>query len=218
MARRQQKRAASKPRPRKDTDSRQRKGGQDLATEIEEATRRLELADPDAGLGAYDRGVNRVAEAMGVTIFAILTSLIFANAVMRYLSDGSIVWAEEIVIGITPWLAVVGVFLAVRRQTMIRIDFFFEKFPSAWRRPMLLVGQIWSAAVFGYIAWITFEYVSFFGGDPTPVLEWPKGVFATALVVGPIAAALAMLAGAVRDHRTPPAPETEVTLERGGRS
>lgn len=173
----------------------------DLARDIEEATRRLELADPDAGLGWIDRLVNRVAEVIGVAIFAVITALIFVNAILRYTTDASLVYAEEVVIGLTPWLAVTGVFLAVRRQTMIRIDFFYERFPVVLQGPIALLGQIWSAAVFAYVAWISFRYVAFFGADPTPVLEVPKGIFAVALVIGPVAAALALLAGVLRELR-----------------
>lgn len=186
-----------------------------LAEEIEDATRRLELADPDALLGPVDRAVNRIAELMGVALFAAITGLIFANAVLRYTTDGSIVWAEEVVIGLTPWLAMVGVFLAVRRGTMIRIDFFFEKLPAAIAGPVVLAGQVWCASVFAYVAWLSLQYLSFFGSDPTPVLELPKGVFAAALVVGSVAAALAFLANLWRGRR-PPTVAGAAEARRGG--
>ncbi|HEX2257751.1 MAG TPA: TRAP transporter small permease [Afifellaceae bacterium] len=187
-----------------------------LAEEIDEASRQLELADPDAALGPVDRFVNRIAEIMGVALFAAITVLIFANAVLRYTTQHSIVWAEEVVIGLTPWLAMVGVFLAVRRGTMIRIDYFYEKLPAAVAGPLVLLGQIWCAVVFAYMAWLSFQYLSFFGGDPTPVLDLPKGIFASALVVGSVAAALAFLAEAWLRRRPPPAVGTAPELRRGG--
>lgn len=198
-------------------DSQPTPPGGELAGEIEEATRRLELGDPDAALGPVDRLVNRIAEAVGVALFAAITGLIFANAVLRYTTDGSIVWAEEVVIGLTPWLAMVGVFLAVRRGTMIRIDYFYKKLPAALAGPLALLGHIWCAVVFAYIAWLSLQYLSFFGRDPTPVLGLPKGVFAAALVVGAVAAALAFLVNVWRGRRPPPAGTTLAGLSRGGR-
>jgi TRAP-type transport system small permease protein len=185
-----------------------------LAEEIERAARELELADPDVGLGPVDRLVNKVAEVVGVALFAAITLIIFTNAVLRYTTDGSIVWAEELVIGLTPWLAMVGVFLAVRRGTMIRIDYFHEKLPGALGGPVVLLGQIWSAFVFAWIAWIAADYVGLFGGDRTPVLGVPKGWFAAALVVGSIAAALAFLANLWHGRRPPPV--TAPQARRGG--
>jgi TRAP-type transport system small permease protein len=196
---------ASRPQP-----------GVDLAEEIEEASRQIELADPDASLGPVDRFVNRIAEAMGVALFAAITGLIFANAVLRYATHHSIVWAEEVVIGLTPWLAMVGVFLAVRRGTMIRIDYFYEKLPTIVGGPVVLLGQIWCAVVFAYVAWLSFQYLSFFGGDPTPVLGLPKGVFSSALVFGSVAAALAFLAEVWRRGRPRPPAPTAPDLRRGG--
>ena len=38
---------------------------------------------------------------------------VFVNAVMRYMLNTSIIWAEEVVLGLVPWLAMSGLFLAI---------------------------------------------------------------------------------------------------------
>lgn len=172
-----------------------------ISEKIDKASRQLELSDPDHGLGTIDRSVNKLAEFIGVAIFVTITCVIFVNAVLRYTSDSSIVWAEELVIGLTPWLAMVGLFLAIRRGSMIRIEFFFERFPAKFRRSAILMGQIWSSGVLAYLAWISFEYVSFFGKDLTPILGLQKGIFSSALIVGGVAGAIAFLVEARLDRR-----------------
>ena len=56
----------------------------DLAEAIGQAGRRHELEDPDIGLGAIDRWINRIVEAIGVTALVLIVLTIFANALGRY--------------------------------------------------------------------------------------------------------------------------------------
>jgi TRAP-type C4-dicarboxylate transport system permease small subunit len=178
-------------------------GQGDLAARVAAAGRRQELLDPDLGLPRADVIVNRVAEALGVVLLAAVVLIVFVNAAMRYLVDTSIIWAEEVVLGLVPWLAMVGLFLAIRRQTMIRIDYFFNRFPAPLRRALTVLGESWSAVVFGYLAWVSIGYLNLFGGDRTPYLGVPKGIFAAALVVGGIAAVGAFALEAWRAWRRP---------------
>jgi TRAP-type transport system small permease protein len=160
----------------------------DLAARVAAAGRRQELLDPDLGLPRVDVVVNRIAEALGVALLAAVVLIVFVNAAARYLVDTSIIWAEEVVLGLVPWLAMVGLFLAIRRRTMIRIDYFFNRFPAPLQRALAVLGESWSAVVFAYLAWVSVSYLNLFGGDRTPYLGVPKGIFAAALVVGGIAA------------------------------
>jgi TRAP-type C4-dicarboxylate transport system permease small subunit len=163
----------------------------DLAARVAAAGRRQELLDPDLGLPRADVIVNRVAEALGVVLLAAVVLIVFVNAAMRYVLDTSIIWAEEVVLGLIPWLAMVGLFLAIRRRTMIRIDYFFNRFSAPLRRALAVLGQSWSAVAFAYLAWVSIGYLNLFGGDRTPYLGVPKGIFAAALVVGGVAAVAA---------------------------
>ena len=72
----------------------------------------------------------RTCEIVGVSVLVGIVSVVFMNASSRYLLNHSFSWAEEAVQMAMPWLAMTGVFLSVRRGTVIRIDFFFEKIPA----------------------------------------------------------------------------------------
>ena len=181
-----------------------RSGGESsegLAGRIAEASRRQELRDPDEGLGLVDRTVNRVAEIIGVSALAVIVLTIFANAVGRYAFNWSIIWAEELVLLLVPWLAMTGVFLSVRRGTMIRIEYFFEKLPRALRRPLGPLGHLFSACVLTFMAGISVQFVLLFGFDRALYLEIPRIYSSSALVVGGFASALAFIAVLVREHR-----------------
>ncbi len=175
-----------------------------LARAVEQATRSAELADPDAGLASLDRMVNRVAETFGVLVLALLVGLVFVNAFSRYLLGRSFIWGDELIIAIIPWLAVAGLFLAVRRRQVIRIDFFVAKLPAGPRRAASLFSDLLSAVVLAYLAWISLGYVQLFGGDLTVYLKLPTGIFSVSFVVGPALAALAYLVTLWRDARDLP--------------
>ena len=172
-----------------------------LAGRIAEATRRQELRDPDEGLGRIDRAVNRAAEIVGIAALGTIVATVFANAVGRYAFNSSIIWAEELVLLLVPWLAMTGVFLSVRRGTMIRIDYFFEKLPRVLRRPLGPLGHLFCACVLTFMAGISVQFVLLFGSDRALYLEIPRSYSSSALVVGGFASALAFVVALVREHR-----------------
>ena len=172
----------------------QARGRNDLAARIGEAGRRQELADPDAGLGALDRSVNRLVEVIGVASLVAIVLTIFVNALGRYAFNTHLLWAEELVLLLLPWLAMTGTFLAVRRGTMIRIDFFFSRLPHAARQPIALAGYVVCVAMLAFLGIISMRFVELFGADPSPYLDLPTGWSTVALVVGGFATATAFLA------------------------
>ncbi len=176
-------------------------GADALAEQIGEATRRQELADPDQGLPVLDRAVNKFVEIIGGGVLCTIVGTIFVNAVSRYAFNYSFNWVEELVIYLTPWLAMTGLFLAIRRGTMIRIDYFYEKFDPAIRRPIALLGNIVSVGILMFLGGISFNYVTLFGGDLTVHMRFFKGFSMGALMVGGFGAALAFLAVLVREAR-----------------
>ena len=176
-------------------------GDPDLAERIGAASRRQELLDPDEGLPAAERVINRAAEVLGVGLLGGILAIVFVNALIRYTLDTSFVWAEEVVISLVPWLAVTGLFLSVRRRQMIRIEFFLDRFPPAARVAMAAFGQLLGAVMLAWLAWLGFDYVLTFGGDQTPYLALPKGLFTSALWLGAAAVALAFIGAAWHERR-----------------
>ena len=172
-----------------------------LAEQVAEATRRQELADPDRGLPFLDRAVNRFVELIGGGVLCTIVGTIFVNAVSRYAFNYSFNWVEELVIYLTPWLAMTGLFLAIRRGTMIRIDYFYEKFAPEIRRPIALLGNVVSVGMLSFLGGISFYYVTLFGGDLTVHMRFFKGFSTGALMVGGFGAALAFLVILVREAR-----------------
>ncbi len=127
--------------------------------------------------------------------------VIFVNAVSRYTLNYSFIWAEEMVQMSMPWLAMTGVFLSVRRGTMIRIDFFFDKIPERYQGVVANFGYGLCIGVLLLMGWISFDFVRQFGGDVALYVEIPTGWSTSALVFGAVGAAMAYAAEFYREWR-----------------
>ena len=164
-----------------------------LADQIAEAGLRLELYDPDRRLPPFERWVNRVVEALGALVLCTIVGVVFSNAVARYAFNTSLLWAEELVLLLVPWLAMTGVFLSVRRGTMIRIEYFFERLPMKVRGPVANIGYLVNIAVLVFMGWVSADFLMLFGGDVAPYLDIPTGWSTSALAFGAFGAALAFV-------------------------
>lgn len=165
----------------------------ELVRQVEEKAREIELADPDAGESPMNRTINRIVEAVGVAILSTIASLVFANAFARYTMSTSIIWADELIISMIPWLAMIGLFLSVRRRRVIRTGAYLERLPpntAAWVKAL---GEFLSAAAFAYLTYYSFRYLELFGGDPLIYLDLQKGFFHSALCLGALIICIAFI-------------------------
>jgi len=170
----------------------------DVATQLEEASRNLELADPDAHELPLDRWINRVVEAVGIALLAAILLIVFSNATSRYLFNYSFVWAEEAVMLLIPWLAIIGLFLSARRRQMIHVEFFVARMGTRARALVRAFGELLCVVAFGHLAFVAYNYVSVFGRDSMPYMGVPKGIGSSALVIGSGLVAMAFVIGLVR--------------------
>lgn len=146
----------------------------DLSPTVRDEPRVLQLFD-------------KVWEFLGVAAMVTVTVLIFLNASARYILSKSINWADEVVIGLIPWIAMIGLYLAIRRGSVIRIDYFFEKLPRSIRPGVTALTTFISAAAFLQLAVYSYQYLGFFGADLTPYLGIMRGWFTSSMFVGAIA-------------------------------
>ncbi|MBM9593546.1 TRAP transporter small permease [Roseitranquillus sediminis] len=172
---------------------------EDLGRQIEEASRAADFLEYDQGLGRFDRTINLIAELAGVAIFATILGLVFFNAVGRYALGFTFIWGDEIVLSLLPWLGMTGMFLAIRRRQVIRIEFFASLLPRPVYRVLTITASVFAAAVFLWLAFVSMRYVGLFGGDRLIYLPIDKVWFMSAMVIGPAIAAVAYLIVAVQD-------------------
>lgn len=94
-----------------------------------------------------------------VVTMALLALITFANVLVRYFTDASFAWTEEISVFLMIVLAMVGGSAAVARDTHIRIEFFAEGGSAARRRFLARLGAALVALLFAFIAVISIRVV-----------------------------------------------------------
>lgn len=94
-----------------------------------------------------------------VLTMGLLALITFANVLVRYFTDASFAWTEEISVFLMIVLAMVGGSAAVARDTHIRIEFFAEGGSAARRRRLAQLGAALVALLFAFIAVISIRLV-----------------------------------------------------------
>lgn len=174
---------------------------EDLAGDVAEVARKLELAPPPRSRLVIVRVIDHVAEALAALTLGSVTILLFANAAGRYVLSRPIGWAEEVATGLVVWITMLGVFITVRRRELITVLVLVRKLPESAQARLQVAVDLVGAAVLGYLAWLGVDYLTAFGGDRTPYLGFPKGFFTVAIPIGAAATALVLLAQAPRARR-----------------
>jgi len=127
----------------------------------------------------------RIEEAIAAAAMALICVITFANVVVRYLTNASFAFTEEISVFLLVVLTLVGAAAAFARDRNIRVDFFVKMAPDAARWTLELAGMALSAALFAMVAWFGWR---FFLDDwkyetTSPGLGIPQWVYSVWLTV-----------------------------------
>lgn len=131
--------------------------------------------------GRIAAAVTWLFEVSAMILMALMAALVFANAVSRYALSRPLPWSEEVVTNLMVWLVAVGVVLAGMRQALICCDILTARLKPATYRILFIACSVIGAAAMAYTAWLTWEYLQFFGADRSPVLRMPKGIMIGAI-------------------------------------
>jgi TRAP-type C4-dicarboxylate transport system permease small subunit len=100
----------------------------------------------------------RIEEAIAAAAMALICVITFANVVVRYLTNASFAFTEEISVFLLVVLTLVGAAAAFSRDRNIRVDFFVLKLPAGARFVLELLGMALSAALFTMVAWFGWRF------------------------------------------------------------
>ena len=113
----------------------------------------------DAGAPADEPRSLRIEDWLTVAIMAALALITFANVLLRYFTDTSFAWTEEISIFLMIVLAMVGGSSAVARDQHIRIEFFSGNGSAQRRRRLARLGALMTALLFTVLAVLSVRLV-----------------------------------------------------------
>ena len=111
-----------------------------------------------------------------VIIMAALALITFGNVLVRYFTDASFAWTEEISVFLMIVLALVAGSAAVARDRHIRIEFFAEGGSAARRKRLAQLGAMAVALLFGLIAVLSVRVVwdDYRFGETSPGIGVPQ--------------------------------------------
>ena len=111
-----------------------------------------------------------------VLIMAALALITFANVLLRYFTDTSFAWTEEISIFLMIVLAMVGGSSAVARDQHIRIEYFAEGGSALRSKRLSMLGAATVAVLFGVIAVLSVRVVwdDYRFGETSPGIGVPQ--------------------------------------------
>ncbi len=89
-----------------------------------------------------------IEDWLTVLIMALLALITFANVLVRYFTDASFAWTEEVSVFLMIVLAMVAASAAVARNRHIRIEFFADSGPLSRQRALAKFGAAMVALLF----------------------------------------------------------------------
>ena len=145
----------------------------------------------------------QIEDWLTVIVMALLACITFANVLIRYFTNSSFAWTEEISIFLMIVLALVAGSAAAARNIHIRIEYFAEKGTSRRRRLLACFGAMLVFLLFvllailsGRLAWDDFRY-----GETSPGIGVPQWWYSLWLPLLSSAIALRALGLFIRKRR-----------------
>jgi TRAP-type C4-dicarboxylate transport system permease small subunit len=134
-------------------------------------------------LERFDRALLRANRWALILMLGAMALMVFANVVLRFTTDRSILWVDEASRYLMIWMTFIGAGLVLRYGGHIGIETLQERFPE--RAPYLRAAIV--ALLLGFflfMLWIGTRYVLLTWGQTTAVMEVPMGAVYLALPVG----------------------------------
>jgi TRAP-type C4-dicarboxylate transport system permease small subunit len=118
----------------------------------------------------------RIEDWLTVTVMGLLAVITFANVLVRYFTNSSFAWTEEISVFLMIVLALVAGSAAVARDRHIRIEYFAEGGSPARRKVLAQLGALCVAALFGLVAVLSVRSVwdDYRFGETSPGIGVPQ--------------------------------------------
>jgi TRAP-type C4-dicarboxylate transport system permease small subunit len=134
-------------------------------------------------LQTFDRLLLAVNRWLVIALLAAMATMVFANVLLRFLTDHSILWVEEASRYAMVWLTFIGAGPVLRYGGHIGIDTLQQALPraaAALRAAVFALLALFS----GVMVVVGIRYAMLTWAQTTPVMEIPVGAVYLAMPVG----------------------------------
>ncbi|WP_163969640.1 TRAP transporter small permease [Oceanobacillus halotolerans] len=122
------------------------------------------------------RWIEKLISGLTVVVFALMTIIVFAQVVFRYVFDMNIHWAEEFARFGMVWIAFLGAAIGIKYEEHTRIDFFIKKLPPAGRTFIEILNKLICIVFLAVISYYSITSLGDMMSLMTPSLQIPTGI------------------------------------------
>lgn len=119
-----------------------------------------------------------------VLLLAAMSVIVFANVSLRYLSNSSITWAEEVARYLMIWMTFLGAGLALRIGGHVAITNLHDFLGTRLQRVLRTFIGLLLLCFFVAMMWIGYEYMIRMGRQLTPATRIPFSYIYAAMPIG----------------------------------
>jgi TRAP-type C4-dicarboxylate transport system permease small subunit len=152
--------------------------------------------------------IERAVVGLCRVLLWISTTVIFAilvvNTVLRYATGSSLQWANEVPELLFPWLVMSGVVLAAAHGAHITTSFLMDTVPATVRRWTAIGTWLVVAALYGTLAWATFQMLEIVHDEKSAILQVPGSFTYGCVMVGLLMLGLLACKSAWNAWQAPP--------------
>ena len=134
-------------------------------------------------LQTFDRLLLAVNRWLVIALLAAMATMVFANVLLRFLTDHSILWVEEASRYAMVWLTFIGAGPVLRYGGHIGIDMLQQALPRAAAALRAVIFAL-LALFSGVMVVVGARYAMLTWAQTTPVMEIPVGAVYLAMPVG----------------------------------
>ena len=160
------------------------------------------MEDPEISAGEEPRTKVplKIEDIIGASVMGLLCLITFVNVVVRYFTDDSFAWTEEISIFLMVVMTLVAGGAAVARDKHIRIEFFFDAGSDARKRYLSMLSAFGILVLFLAMAVLSARvtYDDFHFGDTSPGIGIPMWIYTMWLPILSVAISLRALGVLIR--------------------
>ncbi|MBL0936945.1 MAG: TRAP transporter small permease [Rhizobiaceae bacterium] len=119
-----------------------------------------------------------------VLILAAMSGIVFANVSLRYTTNFSIVWAEEVARYLMVWMTFLGAGLALRTGGLVAITNLHDAMPDRPQRALRGVIVLGLLIFFAVMIWVGYSYALRMRFQMTPATRIPFSAIYAAMPIG----------------------------------
>lgn len=120
---------------------------------------------------------------MAGSFLLITTTLVVVNVFLRYVMKTGLYWSEEVATGCFVWSVFIGSAACYKRKTHVGVDIVVNKLSRIPQNIVKIVVDVILIILTGYMAYVSYVYVSLSGGKMTPVLGVPSTYISVSMLI-----------------------------------